>query len=155
VMTDPPYTVRGGALFVARAVSALRPGVGGEVLLCFGPRDHAESLELYRRVAELGLYPRAVIRNFSEYVGAGVLGGVSHLHHLVLGSEARPASSASEPGPIYTADARPPARDYECTRCGAVRRVGRGARWRTVADLKAAGCGDGCTSTSFRPRARA
>lgn len=154
VMTDPPYTVRGGVLFVARAVSALRAGVGGEVLLCFGPRDHDDSLALYRRVAELGLYPRAVIRNFSEYLGAGVLGGVSHLHHLVLGSEARPAS-ASESGPIYTGDAGPAARDYECTRCGAVRRVGRGARWPTVVDLKADGCGGGCTSTSFRPRARA
>jgi predicted methyltransferase len=154
-MTDPPYTVDGGALFVARAVSALRPGAGGEVLLCFGPKDHGDSLELHRRLVGMGLYPRSVVRNFNEYVGAGVLGGVSHLHHLVAGSGERPAPAASTPGPIYTGDAAPPARDYECTRCGAVRRVGRGARFATVADLKASGCGGGCESTSFRPRARA
>jgi N4-bis(aminopropyl)spermidine synthase len=156
VMTDPPYTVEGGALFVARAVSALRPGAGGELLLCFGPKDHADSLELYRRMTGMGLYPRAVVRNFSEYVGAGVLGGVSHLHHLVTGTAERVAPpAAAAPGPIYTGELAPPARDYECTRCGAVRRVGRGARFRTVAELKASGCGDGCESTSFRPRARA
>jgi hypothetical protein len=99
----------------------------------------------------MGLYPRALIRNFSEYLGAGVLGGVSHLHHLVSVSADRPEASYVD-GPIYTAA---PARDYECTRCGAVRRVGRGARFRTVAELKASGCGGDCESTSFRPRARA
>jgi hypothetical protein len=83
-----------------------------------------------------------------------VLGGVSHLHHLVAGSGERPAPFAAVPGPIYTGDAAPPARDYECTRCGAVRRVGRGARFRTVGELKASGCGGDCSSTSFRPRAR-
>jgi predicted methyltransferase len=148
VMTDPPYTVEGAALFLARAVSALRDG--GELLLCFGPKDHASSLELYRRAVAMGLYPRALIRNFSEYLGAGVLGGVSHLHHLVAASPDRPAAQHVD-GPIYTAA---PARDYECTRCGAVRRVGRGARFRSIAELKASGCGDGCSSTSFRPRSR-
>jgi predicted methyltransferase len=148
VVTDPPYTVEGGALFLARAVSALRDG--GEVLLCFGPKDHASSLELYRRAISMGLYPRAVVRNFSEYLGAGVLGGVSHLHHLDSASADKPEAAYVD-GPIYTAA---PARDYECTRCGAVRRVGRGARFRTVAELKASGCGDGCDSTSFRPRTR-
>jgi predicted methyltransferase len=155
VVTDPPYTVDGGALFLARAVSALRPGAGAEVVLCFGPKDHADSLELYRRIAAAGLYPRALIRNFNEYVGAGVLGGVSHLHHLVTGDAVRPPAGATMTGPIYTGEAGRPVRDYECTRCGAVRRVGRGARWATVAQLKASGCGGGCGSTSFRPRARA
>jgi predicted methyltransferase len=154
VMTDPPYTVEGGALFLARAVSALREGAGGEVVLCFGPRDHGDSLELYRRATAMGLYPRALMRNFSEYLGAGVLGGVSHLHHLVSGSGERSVAPSVVSGPIYTGDARPAARDYECTRCGAVRRVGRGERFSTVAELKASGCGGGCSSTSFRPRAR-
>lgn len=149
-MTDPPYTVAGGSLFLARAVSALRAGAGAEVLLCFGPKDHAASLELYRRTVELGLYPRAVLRNFNEYLGAGVLGSVSHLHHLVAGAAERPAAAGRVGGPIYTGA---PARDYECTRCGAVRRVGRGARFTTVAELKRSGCGGGCESTSFRPLA--
>jgi hypothetical protein len=149
VMTDPPYTVEGGALFLARAVSGLRDG--GEVLLCFGPKDHGDSLELYRRMVSMGLYPRALHRNFSEYVGAGVLGGVSHLHHLVAAGGERAAPSAYFDGPIYTGA---PARDYECTTCGAVRRVGRGARFRSIAELKESGCGDGCESTSFRPRSR-
>jgi hypothetical protein len=148
VMTDPPYTVDGAALFLARAISALRDG--GEVLLCFGPKDHADSLGLYRRMVSMGLYPRALTRNFSEYVGAGVLGGVSHLHHLVAAAPERPEPAYVD-GPIYTAA---PAREYECTRCGAVRRVGRNARVRSVAELKERGCGD-CGSTSFRPRARA
>lgn len=149
-MTDPPYTVEGGALFLERAVSALRDG--GEVLLCFGPKDNADSLELYRRMVAMGLYPRALQRNFSEYVGAGVLGGVSHLHHLVAAGSERAAASSYFDGPIYTGA---PARDYECTTCGAVHRVGRGGRFRDVAELKQSGCGDGCAGTSFRPRARA
>lgn len=154
VLTDPPYTVEGGRLFVARGASALRPRAGAELLLCFGPKDHADSLELYRRIAELGLYPRALVRNFNEYLGAGVLGGVSHLHHLVTGGAAGVAGVGAFDGPIYTGEARVAAREYECTECGAVRRVGRGSRWSTVAELKAAGCDGGCRSTSFRPRAR-
>jgi hypothetical protein len=149
VMTDPPYTVDGAALFLARAVGALRRD-GGEVLLCFGPKDHADSLELYRRMISMGLYPRALTRNFSEYLGAGVLGGVSHLHHLMAGPGERPEPAYVD-APIYTGAA---ARDYECTRCGAVRSVGRGGRVRSVAELKERGCAD-CGSTSFRPRARA
>ena len=44
-------------------------------------------------------------RDFNDYVGAGVLGGTSHLYHLAATSELRPLVTGSYHGPLYTADA--------------------------------------------------
>ena len=45
-----------------------------------------------------------LLRDFNEYVGAGVLGGTSSLYHLSAATALRPAVSGSYAGPLYTAD---------------------------------------------------
>lgn len=82
VVTDPPYTATGAKLFLTRAREALA-GEGGDVFFSFGSRRPGVQFSVQRWIAELGLEIRALTRDFNDYVGAGVLGGTSHLYHLV------------------------------------------------------------------------
>jgi predicted methyltransferase len=95
VVTDPPYTASGARLFVARAAESLR-GEGSNVFLSFGSRRPGVQLELQRAIVEAGLEIRSLTRDFNDYVGAGVLGGTSHLYHLAV-----PAPWDGEAG-LYT-----------------------------------------------------
>ena len=87
VVTDPPYTAAGAGLFLARAVEALR-GEGSSVFLSFGSRRPGVQLKVQRTIVELGLEIRSLTRDFNDYVGAGVLGGTSHLYHLAVATRA-------------------------------------------------------------------
>jgi N4-bis(aminopropyl)spermidine synthase len=154
-MTDPPYTVPGAALFLGRALEGLRPGPGRDVYFHFGPKGPAEWLAVCRTVAGLGLATTAMVRNFSEYEGSGVLGGVSHLTHLVTAGE-EPAEvagvvpGAGYTGVLYTAEQRSAVREFTCTGCGARYLVGPGREPATVGELKRAGC-PACGNDRFRP----
>src|SRR5499427_9476800 len=151
--TDPPYTVAGAGLFLSRAVSALAGGTGSHVFFSFGARRPEETLQTQRLIADLGLTVRSLVPGFNSYTGAGILAGTSHLYHLRTTAQARPAITGQHAGPLYTADTRAAAtRPYRCTGCGAVHQVGPGARWSTVARLKAEGCPD-CGGTVLRPMA--
>ena len=81
---------------------------------------------------------------FNEYVGAGVLGGTSALWHLVV------AGGTAAPGSLYTGEGRS-RRRYVCATCSTAQTVGEGRRWRTVGELKEAGC-PRCGGHTFRPR---
>jgi N4-bis(aminopropyl)spermidine synthase len=87
VVTDPPYTAAGARLFLASAVKALR-GDGSSVFLSYGSRRPGVQLEVQRTIVALGLEIRSLTRDFNDYVGAGVLGGTSHLYHLVVATDA-------------------------------------------------------------------
>lgn len=149
--TDPPYTPAGAELFLSRAVAALAGGTGRHVFFSFGARRPEETLRTQRLIADLGLTVRSLVPGFNRYTGAGVLAGTSHLYHLRTTAQARPAIAGTHAGPLYTADTRAAAtRPYRCAGCGAVHQVGPGARWDTIARLKAAGC-PGCHGTVLRP----
>jgi predicted methyltransferase len=145
VQTDPPYTVAGAELFLTRAASALKPGAGGEVFLSLGVRRPAETVALQALLARLGLAVRAMRPGFNDYVGAGVLGGTSAFWHLVSAGPAAAAAST-----VYTGAGRN-RRRYVCAQCGTAQTVGEGRRWRTVGELKEAGC-PRCGGHTFRPR---
>jgi predicted methyltransferase len=95
VVTDPPYTAAGARLFLRCAAEALAGG-GSDVFLSFGSRRPGEQLELQLAIAELGLEIRALTRDFNDYVGAGALGGTSHLYHLAR------APAPRRDGALYT-----------------------------------------------------
>jgi hypothetical protein len=147
VQTDPPYTVAGVELFLSRAMSALRSGPGADVFLSLGVRRPAETVALQQVLSRHGLAVRAMVPGFNDYGGAGVLGGTSALWHLVTAGP-----SAAEPGAVYTGTGRN-RRRYVCTACGTAQTVGEGRRWRTVGELKQAGC-PRCGGRAFRPRSR-
>ena len=148
VVTDPPYTVAGAELFASRAAEALGDGQG-DVLFSFGPKSPADTLAVERALNDMGFFTRTMVRNFNEYVGAGTLGGVSHLYHLGAVA-ARPRVEGAFAGDLYTAGTGR-TRPYRCAGCGEEVRVGPGERHATIADLKAAGC-PACGEHKFRPQ---
>ncbi len=105
VVTDPPYTTAAAQLFLSRAADALDHG-RGDVFLSFGSRRPNAAAHLQRAIAELGFVIHRLTRDFNEYVGAGVLGGTSHLYHLVATDALAPAATGTFSGPLYTADER-------------------------------------------------
>lgn len=104
VVTDPPYTLAGARLFLSRAAQALAVP-HGDVFLSFGSRRPNASALLQRAIVDMGFVVRSLTRDFNEYVGAGVLGGTSHLYHLSATAETRPLVEERFAGPLYTADA--------------------------------------------------
>lgn len=101
VVTDPPYTAAGAKLFLERARAALT-GVGANLFFAFGSRRPGVQFEVQRTIAELGLEIRSLRRDFNDYVGAGVLGGTSHLYHLA------PSREAADDDALYTGAGRTP-----------------------------------------------
>lgn len=102
VVTDPPYTTAAARLFLSRAADAL-DGRHGDVFLSFGSRRPGAAAQLQRVITEIGFVIQRLSRDFNEYVGAGVLGGTSHLYHLAATDELRPAVNGTFLEPLYTA----------------------------------------------------
>jgi hypothetical protein len=96
VVTDPPYTAAGASLFLTRAVECLS-GPGSDIFFSFGSRRPGVQAALQRAIADAGLEIRSLTRDFNDYVGAGVLGGTSHLYHLAMTAGDPPSG-----GPLYT-----------------------------------------------------
>jgi predicted methyltransferase len=104
VVTDPPYTLPAARVFLSRAAESLG-GPGGTVFFSFGSRRPEAAFHVQRTILELGFAIRRLVRDFNEYLGAGALGGTSHLYQLVATSELRPVEHGRFAGPLYTADA--------------------------------------------------
>ncbi|SHI22834.1 Predicted methyltransferase [Streptomyces sp. 3214.6] len=149
-MTDPPYTPEGARLFLSRAVEGLRPGPAHSVFFSFGGKSPDEMLEVQREIMALGLVTNGYIRNFNEYEGSGILGGVGFFQHLLTTTSTAPSHEGEFSGPLYTGDKRTRQREYTCVACEARLRVGPGARWTSVAALRADGCPN-CGKGPFRP----
>jgi predicted methyltransferase len=149
--TDPPYTVAGAELFLSRAVAGLAPEPGRHVFFSFGARRPDETLQAQELIGSMGLAIRGLWPGFNEYLGAGILGGRSHLYHLRSTGATRPLVEGDFTGPLYTAQTRATAaRPYRCAGCRSVHQVGPGGRWPRIAVLQEAGCPE-CGGTRFRP----
>ncbi|AYN40338.1 GNAT family N-acetyltransferase [Streptomyces dangxiongensis] len=149
-MTDPPYTPEGARLFLSRAVEGLRQGPAHSIFFSFGGKSPDEMLQVQREIMELGLVTNGYIRNFNEYEGSGILGGVGFFQHLLTTSATAPSQEGGYQGPLYTGDKRSRQRMYECVACGEMVRVGAGAKWTSVGVLRAEGCPN-CGKGPFRP----
>jgi predicted methyltransferase len=97
VATDPPYTATGAKLFLTRARDALA-GEGADIFFSFGSRRPGVQFAVQQTISQLGLEIRSMTRDFNDYLGAGVLGGTSHLYHLTPGGH-----TAMSEEDLYTA----------------------------------------------------
>jgi predicted methyltransferase len=104
VVADPPYTTAAARLFLSRAAQAA--ATGATLFLSFGSRRPGASFALQQAITEAGFVIRRLERDFNDYVGAGVLGGTSHLYVLAATSVVRPLVAGRFDGPLYTASAR-------------------------------------------------
>jgi predicted methyltransferase len=101
VVTDPPYTTQAARLFLSRAADAL-DGRRGDVFLSFGSRRPGAGMQVQRAIVEIGFVIQRLSRDFNEYVGAGVLGGTSHLYHLAGTDDVEPVVTGTLAAPLYT-----------------------------------------------------
>jgi predicted methyltransferase len=137
-------------LFLSRAGEALYPE-GGRIYLHFGHRPPDEQVEVQQAIASMGLVIEQMVPNFNEYVGAGVLAGVSDLYVLSATPDSAPLVTGEFDQPLYTGQVRPTIRTYACTSCGTQYEVGgeAGGQFTTIEALKEQGC-PSCGNTSFR-----
>jgi len=151
VETDPPYTLAGARLFLARGAEALMPAASGQVFFSFAEWSGEQLLELEQLSLELGFAIRRIRSGFNRYVGATVLGNVGQLFELV---QVVPPSKEmlTWDAPLYTAQFRSGPRVYVCASCNAEITLGEDGTPSTIEALKAAGCPE-CTGRVFRRRA--
>ncbi|HWG00617.1 MAG TPA: bis-aminopropyl spermidine synthase family protein, partial [Trebonia sp.] len=84
VLTDPPYTPEGVALFLGRGAQALRDRVNGRLVLAYGfsPLHPALGMKTQRAVQDLDLVTEALLPAFNRYHGAQAVGSASDLYVL-------------------------------------------------------------------------
>jgi N4-bis(aminopropyl)spermidine synthase len=148
IETDPPYTLEGARLFLARGCEALAPEADGHCFFSFTHWPASQMLELQKVFTELELAVRAVWPNFNRYAGASMLGNLGQLIELV-----HVAGAAAElpdfSGPLYTAEVNPRLRVYACTDCGKEIVLGQDGIPATIEDAKVLGCSS-CGGHVFR-----
>jgi hypothetical protein len=147
--TDPPYTLPGATLFLARGAAALHGD--GACYLSFAQWPAAPLAELQRAILDLGFAIRAVHPGFNRYLGASVLGGVGDLVELIQ-VRAPGADTPAWSGPLYTAELNPRTRVYVCAACGRETTLGENEAPATIEALKDMGCPH-CGGKVFRRRA--
>ena len=148
IETDPPYTLEGARLFLARGCEALTAAADGHCFFSFTHWPASQMLELQKVFTELGLAVKAVWPNFNRYAGAAVLGNLGQLIELVhVGGGA--AELPDFGGPLYTAEINPRQRVYACADCGREIVLGQDGIPATIEDAKVLGC-RGCGGHVFR-----
>jgi len=148
IETDPPYTIEGARLFLARGCEALTTEMDGHCFLSFAHWPASQMLDLQKVFIELGLAVRAVWPSFNRYSGATVLGNLGQLIELVhVGGAAVELPDWS--GPLYTADVNPRLRIYGCADCGKEAVLGQNGIPATIDELKVRGCSN-CGGHTFR-----
>ncbi len=137
---DPPYTLPGLALFVSRAIEALKPEPGKRIYLCYPQKSPEEALAAQEWLTRHGLLVREAIRGFNRYHGASILANQSDMLILETTSRTKPDPAAGTESRIYTYSRRKRNSRYVCRRCEARFEVGPQRTHMTIQDLKAAGC---------------
>lgn len=145
--TDPPYTLGGLELFLARAKEALQVGPGKQGFLSFGHKDPDTDLDVFQNISRFGLVPKEIIDDFNTYHGGAIIGNVSRMIRLTstsLPTQSVPRYEKS----IYTGDVNPSHRIYICRNCGERNGVGIDCFHINIETLKATGCPK-CKKTKF------
>ena len=86
-VTDPPYTLDGLSLFIARGIEALKPGVGRQCFLSYGSKNPSDSVKVYSSIVSMGLAIQEVIPQFNRYVGAQMYAGVSNMIRCITSED--------------------------------------------------------------------
>ena len=86
-VTDPPYTLDGLSLFIARGIEALKPGVGRQCFLSYGSKNPSDSVKVYSSIVSMGLAIQEVIPQFNRYVGAQMYAGVSNMIRCITSQD--------------------------------------------------------------------
>jgi predicted methyltransferase len=102
VVTDPPYTTNGVALFLSRSCELLTDQ--GCIYLSYGYslRARERALAVQQVISRLGLLIAGTWPNFNEYCAAGSIGARSHLYLLLCTPQTKPLIKGHFKEAIYT-----------------------------------------------------
>lgn len=135
--TDPPYTLGGLSLFISRGISALKKKSGMHVFFSFGNKSLSETMAMQKLFGQMGLIISEMHRDFNEYEGASLYGGVSQMIVLQTTDSLSPIIEESFNEDLYTFDFRNAQHTYVCRQCGHSVLLKKG---ETIENLKKVGC---------------
>jgi hypothetical protein len=105
VFTDPPYTLEGIRLFLARGLESLKPTNSARLLCCYGfsERHPGLGLKVQSVMHDLHLVTEAVLPQFNRYRGAEAIASSAALYICRPTRRSLPAAQALKVDPrIYT-----------------------------------------------------
>lgn len=146
--TDPPYTVEGATLFLARAAEALRRGPGSLGFLSFGQPATVDQYAMLREMHGLGFAIKTIRRDFNTYEGASILGSTGQMFELEGLFGDAPSKPERYSGIMYTAEKTTRRHSYRCNQCKAKVILRENGAPRTIEALKEVGCSS-CGGTAF------
>lgn len=146
VFTDPPYTVKGVELFLSRAVEMLKWGSGRKIYLSLPRIRRGDLLKIQKDIAGMDLLTECILRDFNKYQGNSIYGNHSDLYCLSTCQTTRSKYKEDSEGNIYTFDANPKVRAYQCKKCQRIFKTGTGGE--SIDLLISRGC-DNCGSKQF------
>ncbi len=135
--TDPPYTPGGISLFLSRGISAIKKTVGSDIYFSFGNKPIADTLAMQKMFSDMGLIVAEMLRDFNEYEGASLYGGVSQMLILQTTDDTAPLIEDAYEDDLYTYDFRNAQHTYICRACRQAILLEKG---QTIEALKEAGC---------------
>jgi predicted methyltransferase len=138
--TDPPYTLSGMNLFISRGVEALKGESGIPVFLSYAHKSPDFDLTMQRCFVDMGLMVSEILTRFNSYEGAAIIGNTGQMIILKTTSKTRTLVEDYYDKPIYTGELKATIRDYRCTQCNKIIKVGATERFKTIEELKAKGC---------------
>jgi predicted methyltransferase len=155
IITDPPYSINGLKLFLARAINMMKISgkysVGKDIFLSYAHRSSERMLEIQRIINSLGLSIMEMIPKFNRYEGSEVLGNQTQMFHLKTTSLTKtimdPTSSFTDD--LYTGETHPYIRKYKCKECGHEIDVGSDREFETIELLKGNKCPNCKESKTF------
>jgi len=142
IITDPPYSLNGLALFLSRAISLLTPDTGKDIFLSFAHRSPDQTLEIQSIFQKLGLSIMEILPEFNKYEGSEILGNETQLFHLKTTHATKAIIEASQEYfvSIYTGETHPYVRKFQCISCKSIFEVGPDKEFITIEQLKGNTC---------------
>ncbi|WP_339161161.1 bis-aminopropyl spermidine synthase family protein [Siminovitchia sp. FSL H7-0308] len=140
VFTDPPYTSSGLSLFLSRGIEALKNQIGLKIYLSYAHKHPNFMLRIQEEITKLGLSATEIMPNFNEYEGAQILGGSGQLMTLTTTCKTTPLYTDTFEKPLYTGEIKQTLRQYSCKKCRTTYHVGFDQHYKTIEQLKKAGC---------------
>lgn len=149
--TDPPYTLSGMNLFIARGVSALKKQKGLTIFLSFAHKSPGFTLEIHRSLVQMGISVSTIIPNFNTYEGAQMIANRSQMLIMKTTDHSNVSSYMPETfgEPIYTGEVKRSVRVYSCKNCGETIKVGFQCKLKSIEQLKNEKC-PCCSKDTFK-----
>jgi len=143
--TDPPYTISGLALFLSRGIFALKKMSGLNVFFSFGNKPIEETIDMQRKFLKMGLVISRILKDFNNYEGASLYGGLSQMIILKTTDNLNPMITEQFNEDLYTHDFINTKHSYICRKCKSEILLKKG---ETIEELKKNGC-PRCRGTVF------